>query len=341
MDVRIDDIPYLKKAFDGLLPEVTRFLEEESPDWIIYDFAPYWLPSIAAGLGISKAFLSMLNTWFIAFRRPSLDLINNITDGRTTAEDFMTPPKWVTFPSKHKKACIENQHVFVPFAFDTFGALAPDSVRFLKRVQQVVSSNTAHVKGQNFVFSRVGFAIQKGVAAQLVARLPAISLLSVNASGVSDAYRSGMLTLLEKLHHIPVVPVGLMPPETPTNVSDETWVAIKKWVDARQKGHVVYVALGSRKWVLETTSDRGVVWKSWAPQLKILSHESVGGFLTQCGWSSIVEGLMFSHPLVMLPFVVEQGLNARILVDKQVGIEIPRNEEDGSFTKESVARSVR
>ncbi|MFS7915398.1 putative exostosin [Helianthus anomalus] len=78
--------------------------------------------------------------------------------------------------AKHEKACIENQHVFVPFAFDTFGALAPDAVWFLKRVQQVVSSNTAHVKGHNFVFSRVGFAIQKGVAAQLVARLPAISL---------------------------------------------------------------------------------------------------------------------------------------------------------------------
>ncbi|MFS7995524.1 putative deacetylvindoline O-acetyltransferase [Helianthus anomalus] len=67
--------------------------------------------------------------------------------------------------AKHEKACIENQHVFVPFAFDTFGALAPDAVRFLKRVQQVISSNTAHVKGQNFVFSRVGFAIQKRVAA--------------------------------------------------------------------------------------------------------------------------------------------------------------------------------
>ncbi|MFS8013705.1 putative exostosin [Helianthus anomalus] len=78
--------------------------------------------------------------------------------------------------AKHEKACIENQHVFVSFAFDTFGALAPDVVRFLKRVQQVVNSNTTHVKRQNFVFSKVGFAIQKGVAAQLVARLLAISL---------------------------------------------------------------------------------------------------------------------------------------------------------------------
>ncbi|XP_035834198.1 uncharacterized protein LOC118482693 [Helianthus annuus] len=34
--------------------------------------------------------------------------------------------------AKHEKACIENQHVFVPFAFDTFGALAPDAGRWLK-----------------------------------------------------------------------------------------------------------------------------------------------------------------------------------------------------------------
>ncbi|KAJ0896326.1 hypothetical protein HanRHA438_Chr08g0333511 [Helianthus annuus] len=31
---------------------------------------------------------------------------------------------------KHAKACTENQHVFVPFAFDTFGSLAPEAIRF-------------------------------------------------------------------------------------------------------------------------------------------------------------------------------------------------------------------
>ncbi|KAI3798685.1 hypothetical protein L1987_33963 [Smallanthus sonchifolius] len=92
---------------------------------------------------------------------------------------------------------------------------------------------------------------------------------------------------------------------------------------------------------LERTCHRGVVWTSWVPQLQILSHESVGGFLSHCGWGSTVEGLMLGHPPIMLPFLVDQGLNARVLVDKQVGIEVPRNDEDGSFTKESVARSVR
>ncbi|GKA54963.1 putative reverse transcriptase domain-containing protein, partial [Tanacetum coccineum] len=36
--------------------------------------------------------------------------------------------------TKHKKACIENQHVFILFAFDTFGFLAPEAVELLSRV---------------------------------------------------------------------------------------------------------------------------------------------------------------------------------------------------------------
>ncbi|GJX70528.1 hypothetical protein Tco_0307699 [Tanacetum coccineum] len=78
--------------------------------------------------------------------------------------------------AKHEKACLENQHVFIPFAFDTFGFLAPEAEEFLNRVQRVVQSNFSTPKTQNFIFSRIGFAIQKGVAAQLVARLPAILL---------------------------------------------------------------------------------------------------------------------------------------------------------------------
>nr|GEZ43629.1 putative reverse transcriptase domain-containing protein [Tanacetum cinerariifolium] len=78
--------------------------------------------------------------------------------------------------AKHEKACLENQHVFIPFAFDTFGFLAPETEKFLNRVQRVVQSNCSTPKTQNFIFSRIGFAIQKGVAAQLVARLPAILL---------------------------------------------------------------------------------------------------------------------------------------------------------------------
>ncbi|MFS7993732.1 hypothetical protein Hanom_Chr12g01097561 [Helianthus anomalus] len=77
---------------------------------------------------------------------------------------------------KHEKACLDNQHVFIPFAFDTFGFLAPEAVDLLSRVQRVMRSNVMTPRSMDVVFKRLSFAIQKGVAAQLVARLPTISM---------------------------------------------------------------------------------------------------------------------------------------------------------------------
>ncbi|MFS7974210.1 hypothetical protein Hanom_Chr09g00865921 [Helianthus anomalus] len=67
-------------------------------------------------------------------------------------------------------------HVFIPFAFDTFGFLAPEAVDLLSRVQRVMRSNVMTPRSMDVVFKRLSFAIQKGVAAQLVARLPTISM---------------------------------------------------------------------------------------------------------------------------------------------------------------------
>ncbi|GJR15355.1 hypothetical protein Tco_0798007 [Tanacetum coccineum] len=48
--------------------------------------------------------------------------------------------------TKHEKVCIENQHLFIPFVFDTFGFLAPEAVELLGRVQRVVhDSHVIHL----------------------------------------------------------------------------------------------------------------------------------------------------------------------------------------------------
>jgi len=39
---------------------------------------------------------------------------------------------------KYEKTCSDNQHAFIPFAFDTFGFLAPEVVDLLHRVQKVM-----------------------------------------------------------------------------------------------------------------------------------------------------------------------------------------------------------
>ncbi|KAF5801739.1 hypothetical protein HanXRQr2_Chr06g0251561 [Helianthus annuus] len=77
---------------------------------------------------------------------------------------------------KHEKACLDNQHVFIPLAFDAFGFLAPEAVDLLSRVQRTIHSNVMTPRSMDVVFKRLSFAIQKGVATQLVARLPTISM---------------------------------------------------------------------------------------------------------------------------------------------------------------------
>jgi hypothetical protein len=52
--------------------------------------------------------------------------------------------------------------------------LAPEAVDLLKRVQRVMHSNVMTPRSMDVVFRRLGFAIQKGFVAQLVARLPLI-----------------------------------------------------------------------------------------------------------------------------------------------------------------------
>ncbi|KAJ7290877.1 hypothetical protein O6H91_06G139500 [Diphasiastrum complanatum] len=52
---------------------------------------------------------------------------------------------------------------------------------------------------------------------------------------------------------------------------------------------------------LSRTHSRGLIISTWAPQLLILSHPSTGGFLTHCGWNSILESICSAVPVLPLP----------------------------------------
>ncbi|KAJ8451040.1 hypothetical protein Cgig2_026849 [Carnegiea gigantea] len=62
--------------------------------------------------------------------------------------------------------------------------------------------------------------------------------------------------------------------------------------------------------------------------------------LFHSGWGSVIETLQHGHNLILLPFIVDQGLNARVMVDKGLGIEVERR-EDGSYTRDDIAGALR
>lgn len=129
------------------------------------------------------------------------------------------------------------------------------------------------------------------------------------------------------------------------------------WLDGRESGSVLYVCFGTQVvlsqaqtaavatalersgvhfvWSMKTgpaagaavvpegfeerTRARGLVIKGWAPQVQVLSHESVGSFVTHCGWNSILEAAAAGVVTLMWPMKADQFVNARLLEDKGIG----------------------
>ncbi|KAK9270657.1 hypothetical protein L1049_026239 [Liquidambar formosana] len=93
---------------------------------------------------------------------------------------------------------------------------------------------------------------------------------------------------------------------------------------------------------LERTKERGMVVKSWAPQVAVLSHESVAGFVTHCGWNSVLEAVVAGVPMVAWPLYAEQHLNKTILVESmKMAIPLEQGEEDGFVSAAELEKRVR
>ncbi|KAL2932221.1 Hydroquinone glucosyltransferase [Bienertia sinuspersici] len=82
------------------------------------------------------------------------------------------------------------------------------------------------------------------------------------------------------------------------------------------------------KGFVQRIKDRGLLLSSWAPQIEVLSHRSTGGFLTHCGWNSILESISHAIPMIAWPLYAEQKINA-VVVDKglKVALTLKFNED--------------
>ncbi|TVU05284.1 hypothetical protein EJB05_48442, partial [Eragrostis curvula] len=360
-DVPPEKVELLKKAFDGLAAPFADLVaaggfsfSSRKPDWMILDFAQYWAWPIAEEHKIASAFLFILPVSFLVFVGPKHE---NEAHPRTRAEDFMVPPPWLPPRRSPSTAIAYRRHeadwIAAGFLPNTSGVSDVHRVWVsAERCRLVIDRSCPEAEPGLFP-----------VATDLFAKpvVPAGLLLPADDDdGDSESADHGG--------------------DADDDEDESGLSSLRDWLDAQPARSVLYVAFGSEApltpahvrelarglelsgvrflWALrETTtgsdmlpddgflarvSGRGLVRVGWVPQVRVLAHAATGAFLTHCGWGSTVESLFrFGLPLVMLPFIVDQGLIARAMAARGVGVEVARDDGDGSFTGEDVAAAVR
>ncbi|KDP45371.1 hypothetical protein JCGZ_09620 [Jatropha curcas] len=180
-----------------------------------------------------------------------------------------------------------------------------------------------------------------------------------------------------------VGPLCLAEPEPDTRVRHQPdkkryWI---QWLDQKLKQgrSVLYIAFGTQAkvssaqlteiangleeskvnflWVIRETQEaqledgfeerikeRGIIVKEWVDQREILKHKSVEGFLSHCGWNSVLESICAGVPILAWPMIAEQPLNARMVVEEiKVGLRVETC--DGSVrefvTREGLVKMVK
>ncbi|AED90611.1 UDP-glycosyltransferase 89A2 [Arabidopsis thaliana] len=157
--------------------------------------------------------------------------------------------------------------------------------------------------------------------------------------------------------------------------------SLLSWLDGSPNGSVLYVCFGSQKaltkdqcdalalgleksmtrfvWVVkkdpipdgfeDRVSGRGLVVRGWVSQLAVLRHVAVGGFLSHCGWNSVLEGITSGAVILGWPMEADQFVNARLLVEHlgvavrvcEGGETVPDSDELGRVIAETMGEGGR
>ena len=323
-------MPALKTAFDLSEQSFTQILRDVHPDLLIYDFIQPWAPRAANSLNIpavlflttgaasTSFFYHYLNSRRHNFPFPEMSL--------SQSEDQQDNIKHIETTLLNRKAngitdaerlleCISMSSNFV--AIKTFREIESNYMDYL-----------SSLTGKELV--PVGPLVPNTIDGDSESSRRLIQWLS-NKDRSSVLFVSfGSEYFMEK-EEIEEIARGL-------ELSKVSFI----WVVRYPEPHEEAVATGEKRVQLQGAAyynykelegcghfeekiddDKiGVIIEGWVPQREILSNTSIGGFLTHCGWSSVIEGMRFGVPILAMPLQLDQPLNANLVVELGVGVKI-------------------
>ncbi|KAI3473280.1 hypothetical protein Pfo_030572 [Paulownia fortunei] len=175
---------------------------------------------------------------------------------------------------------------------------------------------------------------------------------------VNELEHQTVLALNQKQPAYAVGPINFSTDFTKTVVPKSLWseTDCTEWLNSKPPGSVLYVSFGSLAqcnkqlaeeiayglllsevnfvWVLREDTDvlpdefkndmkdPGLI-VSWCNQNVVISNPAIGGFVTHCGWNSILESIWCGVPMICFPFFADQPTNRKLVVDDwKIGINL-------------------
>ncbi|KAL6124107.1 hypothetical protein ACLB2K_076622 [Fragaria x ananassa] len=344
VDVPVQQYANLQVAVDLLQTPIKQFIADKMPDWIIADFFTHWVVDIAKEYAVPVAYFSVFSAATCVFFGPPEHLTGATRNGvLPTIQSLTSPPEWITFPSLLALKDYEAVKRLLSWEVNKTGMCFAWRLAKIVSASQVLAIRTcSEIEGDYLeVYKKITGkpVIPTGV-------LPP-DQPGKRAEGEVNSDAS-MFDWLDKQKPRSVVFVGF---GSECRLSKEQVHEIAHGLELSElpfiwglrkpnstRSHEVddFLPLG----FTDRTSEKGLVCFGWVPQMEILGHPSIGGSVFHSGWGSVIETLQFGHCLVVLPFMYDQPLNARLLVEKGLAAEVKRN-EDGSFNREEIAKSLR
>ncbi|KAH0683993.1 hypothetical protein KY285_021485 [Solanum tuberosum] len=321
----------LATTFDELYDEIKSFLQNLKPHFVFFDIA-YWILDLAREIGGIKTLFCTVFSPAAA----SIPFVKSPDKTASTAAELVKPP--LDYPST-TVVLRENEAKLLSFLFHEYGK----GVTFYERVKKGMTGCDA-----------IGMRTCKEIEGTFCDYIATHSEKSVLYTG-------------------PVLAEPTKGPLEEHGLSD--------WLEKFEAGSVVFCAFGSQmilekkqfqQLVLgfelielpfllvvkppegtnsveealpegfkERVQEKGLILDCWVPQLEILTHKSVGCFVTHCGYGSMWESLALCDcQLVLLPRPFEHTLIARLMEQQlKVGVEVLEKDENDLFTKENLCKA--
>ncbi|KAL2477994.1 UDP-glycosyltransferase 91B1 [Forsythia ovata] len=312
-------MPTLKRAFEMAAPDFADILSTIRPDLLIYDFLQPWAPLAAAlhnipAVEFITSSSSMTAYMFHFFKHPGVEFpfptlfyrdyeIVHLTNLLESAADEQV--------KKHAFQGIQRSSKIV-------------LVKGFREIEAKYSDYLSSLIGKKIV--PVGPLVQdpthENDSSEIIEWLDKKDKNSTVFVSFGSEYFLTREDMVELAYGLELSNVNFI------------------WVVRFPKGKKIILEEALPLGFLERIGERGLVVEGWAPQAKILNHASIGGFVSHCGCSSVMEGMKFGVPIIAMPMHLDQPLNARLMEDIGVGMEVVRD-LFGDLQREEVAAVIR